>query len=314
LRHHTGMRAGDARAAIECGEVSELLAETGEAWRAGEISTGAARFIAAARVESHDDELVACEPVLLDLARAQNLRSLRQATAHFRNLALADGTEPGEHDGLTLSQTYAGTTLLHGELSDAAAETVATALNAYTDPPSADDPRTHAQRQAAALVQICDVAIAHTDSDDRPRTHASLVVDWKTLTEGELGRSGGEFTGPIHPLDIRRLLCDSTITRIVTGPDSLPLDLGRSRRTVPPSLRKALVIRDGGCRWPGCNKPPGWCAAHHTKHWIDGGETNINTLVLFCDHHHGVAHKPGWTVTFDGHHLTIRRPDGTEVA
>ena len=65
LRHRAGMREGDARAAIECGEVTELLAETGRAWRAGEISTGAARTIVAARIDGHDDQLVAVEPRLL---------------------------------------------------------------------------------------------------------------------------------------------------------------------------------------------------------------------------------------------------------
>lgn len=125
------------------------------------------------------------------------------------------------------------------------------------------------------------------------------------------GRNDGEFTGPIHPQDIERLLCDSTISRIVTGPDSLPLDAGRTRRTVPPALRRALVVRDHGCRFPGCNRPPGWCEAHHTKHWIHGGTTERDNLILFCDHHHHVVHQPGWIAEFDGRDLRVIRPDGT---
>ncbi len=314
LRHQAGMREGDARAAIEAGAVCELLVETGAAWRAGEISTGAARTIVAARVEAHDDELVACEPALLDLARHNDLRNLRRAAAHFRNLALADGTAPGEQDGVHISRLFAGRTVISGELGDAAAETVVTALHAYIDPPCADDPRTTAQRTADALVRIAEVALEHTNDVQRPRAQVSVVLDWTTLTAGQLGRSDGEFAGTIHPQDIARLLCDSSVSRIVTGPDSLPLDVGRTRRTVPPALRRALVIRDGGCRFPGCDRPPGWCDAHHTTHWMHGGRTERDGLILFCDRHHHVVHQPGWTVEFDGRDLRVIRPDGTELA
>jgi hypothetical protein len=141
----------------------------------------------------------------------------------------------------------------------------------------------------------------------------SVVVDWATLTEGKLGRLDGEFTGPIHPQDIQRLLCDSSISRIVTGPDSLPLDVGRTMRVPPAPMRRAVVARDQGCRYPGCNRPPGWCQAHHTTHWKDGGETKVSDLILFCDHHHDVIHQPDWIVEFDGRDLRVIRPDRTQV-
>ncbi len=313
LRHRAGMREGDAKAAIESGAVFEILTETGRAWRAGEVSTGAARTIAAARVVGHDDELAACEPELLDLARRNDLRSLRLVTSHFRKLALADGAAPGEQDGLYVSRLYDGRTVVSGELGDAAAETVVTALHAYTDAPSADDTRTTAQRSAAALVRICEVAIAQTGGVSRPRAYISFVLDWATFRDGRAGRADGAFTGPIHRQDIERLLCDCSVSRIVTGPDSLPLDVGRTRRSVPPALRRALVVRDGGCRFPGCNRPPGWCDAHHTTAWMHGGRTEINSLTLLCDRHHHVVHQRGWQVKFDGHELRVVRPDGTEL-
>jgi len=151
------------------------------------------------------------------------------------------------------------------------------------------------------------------DCDILPRAHVSVVLDWTTLTGG-CGRADGEFTGPIHRRDIARLLCDCSVSRIVTGPDSLPLDVGRTRRTVPPALRRALVARDGGCRFPGCDRPPGWCDAHHTVPWMEGGCTTRDGLILLCDRHHHVVHQPGWSLDFDGTHLVIRRPGGTVVA
>ncbi|HEY7440142.1 MAG TPA: DUF222 domain-containing protein [Acidimicrobiia bacterium] len=311
LAQHAGMRTGEARAAIECGEAASVLSESGAAWRDGEVSTGAFRWIAGARVAEHDD-LLACEPVLLGLAKSGDLRSLRRAAGHFRNLARADSTPPGIHDGLYLSKAYSGTHVLSAELSDLAAETVATALHAYTDPPRSDDARTAAKRRADALVRICDVALEHRDAG-RAQSHASVVIDWSTLTNGSLGRLDGEFTGPIHPADIQRLLCDCGVSRVVAGPDSLPLDAGRTTRSVPAATRRALAVRDGGCRHPGCDRPPGWCDAHHVVHWTHGGQTRLDNLVLLCDRHHQVVHQPGWTTKFDGHIYAVYRPDGTEI-
>jgi hypothetical protein len=314
LRAQVRMREGDARAAIEAGEVSELLAETGEAWRAGDVSSGALRLIAAARVDGHDDSYVKCEPIFLDLARHHDLRSLRRATAHFKRFALADGTEPSAYDGLYISQLYDGRTVITGELSDLAAETVTTALHAYTDPPDERFAKKTSKRYAEALVRICEVALAHTGTPERARAQVSIVVDWKTLTERQPGRLDGEFTGPMHPRDIEQLLCDCDISRIVTGPNGLTLDVGRMRREPTPAMRRALVERDGGCRWPGCDRPAGFCDAHHVvPWWPDRGPTNLKNLILLCSHHHRVTHRAGWWLTYDGTTLEVHRPDGTTL-
>uniref|UniRef100_UPI0038B2DC01 HNH endonuclease signature motif containing protein n=1 Tax=Nakamurella leprariae TaxID=2803911 RepID=UPI0038B2DC01 len=65
----------------------------------------------------------------------------------------------------------------------------------------------------------------------------------------------------------------------------------------------ALGHRDRGCAFPGCDRPPGWCDAHHVQHWADGGPTNLDNTVLYCRHHHTVIHTGHWTVTMnpDGH-------------
>jgi len=313
LRHRAGMREGDAKAAIQCGAVCELLPAVDRAWRDGEISTGAVRVIAEARVKGFDDELQGSERAFLTLARAKDMHGLRAAVAHFRNLARRDGKKPRNLDGLHVSQTFGGRTALRGDLSDVDGETVTTALHAYTDPPSLDDPLPSSARMAAALVRICEVALAHLGDESRPTAHVNVVVDWETLTEGRLGRTDGVFTGPINVDDVRRLLCDCSVSRVLTGPRGEVLDVGRSRRTVPPPMRRALVVRDDGCRFPGCNRPSGWCDAHHVVHWSAGGPTVLDNLVLLCDRHHHVVHEPGWLAKFDGEALRVLRPDGTEV-
>ena len=252
------------------------------------------------------------------MARSGVTRELQQACAHFRACAQADGTEPRDHDGLTLSQTYGGRTVLNANLSSAAAETVTTALHALTDPPADTDRRTAARRRADALVRMAEIALAQLpgrdpDGPTRAIPSCTVVIDWPTLQNGELGRMDGEYTGTLHPSDIERLLCDCKVSRVVTGPKSMPIDVSPNRRTVPTSLRKALVVRDQGCRYPGCRRPAGWCDAHHVIHWRHGGRTILINLVLLCDHHHHVIHQTGWTATFDGTTLRVFNPNGIQV-
>jgi hypothetical protein len=86
------------------------------------------------------------------------------------------------------------------------------------------------------------------------------------------------------------------------GAPGQPLDVGRATRVVTPAQRTALAVRDGGCRFPGCSRPLGWCDAHHLWHWVDGGPTDLTNLVLLCRAHHRAVHEGRW-------HLA-RGPDG----
>ncbi|MDO5700934.1 MAG: HNH endonuclease signature motif containing protein [Bowdeniella nasicola] len=93
---------------------------------------------------------------------------------------------------------------------------------------------------------------------------------------------------------MRRLLCDCDILPMVLSGEGLPLDVGRASRRVPPALRKALIVRDGGCIFPGCEALPQECEAHHVEPWEHCGETSLDNLCLLCPHHHAtVQHDPG---------------------
>jgi hypothetical protein len=87
------------------------------------------------------------------------------------------------------------------------------------------------------------------------------------------------------------------------GPATQPLEVGRATRVVSPAQRTALVVRDGGCRFPGCDRPPAWCEAHHVRHWLHGGPTDLGNLVLLCCAHHRAVHEGGQRL-----HPPHRRP------
>ena len=91
----------------------------------------------------------------------------------------------------------------------------------------------------------------------------------------------------------RRISCDSTIVKIKEDKNGEPLSIGRRSRSIPPPMRRALRIRDGGCRFPGCTNTR-FVDGHHIKHWADGGDTSLDNLVLLCRHHHHLVHEGGF--------------------
>jgi hypothetical protein len=110
------------------------------------------------------------------------------------------------------------------------------------------------------------------------------------------------------------LACDAIIQRIVIGSDGVPLEMGRATRTFTPDQYRAIMLRDGGCRFPGCDAGPARCEAHHAMtHWEDGGPTDLANGLAVCrgSGHHRLIHEGGWTITGDPNgEITFHDPHG----
>lgn len=87
---------------------------------------------------------------------------------------------------------------------------------------------------------------------------------------------------PVSPSMVRRLACQGRIIPMVLGTASEPLDVGREHRLATSAQVRALRRRDGGCTFPGCERPPSWCQAHHLRHWLDHGPIDLENLTLLC--------------------------------
>ena len=124
------------------------------------------------------------------------------------------------------------------------------------------------------------------------------TLDTGTLGTGTLGTGTTDTGQRLSASTVRRLACDARILPVVLGGTSQVLDAGRARRLATGPLRRALHIRDHGCAFPDCDRPPRWTDAHHITAWTAGGTTNLDNLVLLCRHHHRTIHDPaaGWTV------------------
>lgn len=320
LRARAGMRTGDIHGAISSGELGEVLAKTRTAWRDGTISSGAVRVIGTARVDGFDEELAAIEPELLGAARRKDLWSLSRMASHFKKCARRDGNLGPEKDGLRAA--IVGDRLaLDGDIGGLNAETIFRALDAFTDPPTDGDDRTLAQRRADGLARMCRVAMGAGSDTNMASPSAVVVIDWATFLAHmdreafvRFGQMNGGFIGALEPSTVETLLCDCTISRVILGPDSLPLNLGSERRSYPRWMRRAVAARDQHCRWPGCKIPATWCETHHVKHWQHGGDTSVANGVLLCSRHHHFLHAhPKWRVEWDQTTFRVFREDGTEV-
>jgi hypothetical protein len=104
---------------------------------------------------------------------------------------------------------------------------------------------------------------------------------------------------PISPAEARRLACDAQILPAVLGTAGQVLDVGRARRLFTGAIRRALILRDGGCSFPGCDRPATWCEGHHITAWADGGVTALANACLLCRHHHRLIHQTDWQVRLD---------------
>jgi len=89
------------------------------------------------------------------------------------------------------------------------------------------------------------------------------------------------------------------VTVIELDRNGNPLNMGRTRRTVTAKQRKALNLRDHGCRFPGCDRPWWWTDAHHLIAWELGGPSDLENLLLLCRHHHKLVHEGGWTIDWN---------------
>ncbi|MGC5310602.1 DUF222 domain-containing protein [Micromonospora zamorensis] len=219
------------------------------------------------------------------------------ADAAARAALDAEAARAARDRHLTLSEQTDGRLRLTGTLDAETAALLRAAIDPLSAPCGPDDTRSPGQRRHDALADVCRLALRTGELPDSGGDAAQVVVttSYAGLTR-RLGAGALDLGLHLTPETVRRLACDAAILPAVLNSTGQPLDLGRQRRLISGPLRRALVLRDGGCAFPGCDRPPRWCDAHHIHHWADGGPTNLTNAVLLCAHHHRHLHHTDWTV------------------
>jgi hypothetical protein len=287
----------------------------------GDLSFSAVRVLVAAR-DADPEAFSGSEAQLVEAARIHRVGDLQRIAAYWREACEREGGLDGEERlrerrRLHASVSFQGMVRLDGDLDPETGETLLTALRAVLDAQArsgVEDHRTPAQRRVDALAEVCrgwlDVADRPAVAGERP--HVTVTVGAEALQTGSGAPSELDHTGPVSVGTARRLACDASVLRVVMDGRSEPLDVGRRTKVVPPAMRRAVIVRDRRCRFPGCDRPHTWCDAHHIVHWADGGPTAMANLLLLCRPHHRLVHRPGGfrLEVLDGR-TVFRRPDGS---
>lgn len=262
------------------------------------------------------------ESELLEVAATVELDELERICRLWRaradaEAATTDAQHRWEQRGVWLQLAFDGSCTGRLALDAIGAEVVAAALETRPDSTnSMAEPRTASQRRADRLVDVCTIAggcgDGSADTDGSPtsagiRANVDVVIDIHTLAgrDGPIERLRAELDhgGPITGPGLDRLLCDASYRALITDGARTTLAYNRATPDIPPSLRRAVRIRDRHCVFDGCDRPWRWCDLHHLIPRSRGGPTTAGNLAVVCRFHHGLIHEGGWQLS--------RAPDGT---
>ncbi|MPY77350.1 MAG: DUF222 domain-containing protein [Actinophytocola sp.] len=249
----------------------------------------------------------AAERILLDAAHQHEPNIVTKLGREIHARLDQDGPPPDHRDlhrphrSLDRHETAEGRVYGRFDLAPETGSLLTNLLSPHTTPDnsSADGPdlRTKLERDADGLAEILRLAAANENSPTEAGKPVALLV---TVGLEQLERGVGaallDSGAPMSAAQVRRMACDAQVIPSVLGSRAELLDIGRKQRTIPTPIRRALLARDQGCAFPGCSRKPKWCQGHHIWHWVDGGPTELNNLVLVCTRHHMTIHHTDWQV------------------
>ena len=296
------------RRALTGEPLEPILPVTAEAVAAGEISSGHVGVIADCldRIPaymSHEVSPVA-ERMLVEAARHEHPRQLAKTAALLIARLDPDGAAPKDEEqqrrrAFALREHPDGSSTPTGYFPPELTAMWKTVLNTLSAPtPASDgmpDERSPAQRRADAMA---DAAGRLLRSGDLPASGGAPVTIIATTTLAELQAGVGmATTGTGQQLPISRLLqlsAEARIIPLVCNDAGGVLAYGRDRRLASTGQRLALAARDGGCSFPGCDRPAAWTEVHHILAWLSGGTTDLDNMCLLCRFHHREFERRGW--------------------
>src|SRR5580704_6683300 len=328
LRANAGMTAKAAAYRVHLARTLGELPATLDSARAGRAAFSNVTMIAHLAEDVGVEQVAPLESILVGAAETLGPGVMRTLTQVIRlqldpDGVLADDNHAHERRWFECEQTYGGVFILRGALDAEGGALVKTAIDALSHAMSRGETRSGSQRRADALVDLAATQLRCGDHRDvhGQRPHLTVTVSADTLRAGaDAAPAVLSGVGPIHPATARRIACDAVRTVVTVAPPGdgstwpamsppqLPLSVGRATRTIPAPIRSALRLRDQGCRFPGCDRPPAWTDGHHIIHWSDGGPTELDNLVSLCRPHNRAVHEQGWRIHIDGRRAVVDPP------
>jgi len=301
---------------LRVGEQMESLPKVAAALSSGEIGYQAASLLCHLRDWLGDKRELFDEEEMLGYARDYSVFDLRKLCNAAKHVAdpdrFFDEAEANyERRGLHISVMPDGTYAVDGILDPEHGAAWKTALEPLAKRRGPEDHRSHSQRMHDANAELIHHAMDQGTLPRRNgvRPHVTVTTTLEAL-KGEVGvpPSDLEFGPPISSKTMERLACDCTISRVLLA-GSMVIDVGRATRVTSAPMRRALRVRDKGCRFPGCDRPVNWTSPHHIIFWGRGGPNNLPNQVLLCHFHHRLVHEGGWQVVKTGREFRFLPPE-----
>jgi len=324
LNFKCGVDLGAAREKVRVAHALTQLPKIGAAMARGELSYSKVRALTRVAV-------AATEEYFLSIALHGTAHHVERLVRYYRRAsevkALDRDARQQENRHFSYRFDEDGGVVFKGSLSAEAGALLIQALEAAMEdlPPvdvaaaTSEIPINRRMRRADALSALAESFLREGNSDQRPRTGRTadryqvvVNVEAQTLREDAPGRCEIERGGALAAETVRRIACDASLVRVTENERGEPLAVGRKTRSIPPAIRRALNSRDSGCRFPGCTHQR-YVDAHHIRHWVHGGKTDLANLVTLCRFHHRYVHEEHITVETQAPGAwRFLRPDGTE--
>ncbi len=322
LAWRIGLAPGAAREKVRVARALGKLPAIDAAMASGRLSYAKARALTRVATAANEARLV-------DIALAATGAQLERLCRRFRRL-IDEGAIPGMEAavdpscdplGVRVRNTDAGHVRIEVTLDPADAALVLAAIDrvrdelravtASTEPVSAETrtrgaapavPAPVAPGRLDGLIAIAERTMAPTPQAEAQEAVNGLVPHVVIhLDQAVLGPDGAREAflddgTRVSAETFRRVSCDSAFVAVTTGAEGRVLDVGRKTRAVPVAIRRALWSRDRGCRFPMCSTRR-FVHAHHVEHWVHGGSTSLDNLVLLCSFHHRLLHRGGFEIS-----------------
>ncbi len=334
LNWKCSMSMGTARERVRVARALPALPKILAAFRIGKVSYSKVRAMTRVATWRNED-------VLLNVAFHGTAAHVETHVRLYRKVKRIEALEQGEVQHakrrLSLYEDDDGPWVMSGRFTPEQGALISKALDAAQEqlfeeqkqvpeevareidqnlPPDQVLPYAFASRLCDALERVAEGFLAGTKSESSggDRYLVNIHTDVETLKEDGTGaESEIEDRGHVSAETSRRMACDCSVVHWHDNNEGEPLSVGRKTRSIPPAIRRALKRRDGGCRFPGCSCTR-FVDAHHIQHWVDGGETSMDNLVLLCRRHHRLVHEEGFGLNRDTSgaiHFSL--PDGKAI-
>ncbi len=310
LTWRIGLDPGTAREKVRVARALGTLPKIDEAFATGNLSYAKVRAVTRIATPQTEDRV-------LEVALATTGAQLERICRRFRSATEAE-VEMAE------TRTFRGCALgsglvkleivLTADEADLVVQAVERARNTIAAKQTSGEASPRPRAADGLMELVASYLTDRTDTAAAPKAEVIVHLDRDLTSDTPTLSAALDDGSPVSAETLRRLTCDGGLVPATVDENHAVLDIGRRTRAIPTAIRRALLLRDHGCRFPGCTSTR-FLHGHHVQHWLHGGRTALTNLVLLCSFHHRLVHEGGFTISLtDAAQVVVCSPNGRNVS